>query len=172
MGSRPTWRRPRVEPGATLALLELVASEYPDLLRFTIESLAASPARLDLLELTKFFGVEHPSQLIEKVRLAVNQLNRLEAHATRWMEPSERFGKETLPTDVLARVASTRSDRLRRKGQPQPSELVRVEHRLAMLAQRERSADLVRDLLKGESKRKASDTERAQRLVRDLLDGK
>ncbi len=163
------WRRRRVEPSATLALLELVASEAPDLLTFTIESLSSSPARRELLQVAKDFGVEQP-QLIERFRLAVYQLNRLEAHAVRWKEPQERFGQEALPAALLARVASARSDRWRRKGKARPSELVRVDRRLAVLARRERPAELVREIL--EEKPRSLERERAERLVRDLLKGK
>ncbi len=170
MGPRQNWRRPRVEPGATLALLELVASEAPDLLTFTIESLSSSPARREFLQVAKDFGVEQPAQLIERFRLAVYQLNRLEAHAIRWKEPQERFGQEALPAALLARVASARSDRWRRMGKTRPSELVRVDRRLAVLARRERSAELVREIL--EEKPRSLERERAERLVRDLLKGK
>ncbi len=108
-------------------------------------------------------------QLIERFRRAATQLNRLEAHAVRWMEPQERFGKEALPAALLARVALARSDRWRRIGRVRPSELVRVDRLLVVLARRERSAALVREIL--EEKPRSQERDRAERLVQDLLKG-
>ncbi len=148
MGSRPLWRRPRVEPGGVLSLLELVASEYPGLLRFTIESLEASPARLALLELVKVFEVERPAELIERTERAAVQLDRLELNAKRkWIDPAEYFGGDALPAEALSQFAEARATRWQLHGRRRPPELVRVNRLLRDAASREGAADLVRVFL-------------------------
>ncbi len=143
MGARPQWRRPKAEPGAVLALLEVVASESPDILPFAVESLAASPARLALLGVVEVLDVAHLAELVERTARAVGQLDRLEVHP-RWTNPDDVFGADALPAAVLSRLADVRAGRLR--GRLKPATL-RVQRRLRAAASRERAAALVHDFL-------------------------
>ena len=163
----PGWGGPHPELAEALALVELVASESPELLRFAVESLAASPARLALLELVELFDVDRPTELISRALTAVAQLDRLELHARRWKAPVDHFGEDALPAAVLASVARARADRWRRQGRNRPGELMRVDRRLREAARHERTANMVREFL---ADRERPDEERAERLVRDLLE--
>ncbi len=168
MGSRPQWRRPRVEPGGTLALLELVASESPHLVRFTVETLADSPARVVLLELVKLFGIKQPAELIGRLPQASAQLDRLEIHAKGWRVPRDLFGEDALPAAVLSSFAEARANRGRRQGRRRPPELMRVDRLLRMAAERERSADLVGKYLEAPQS-PGKDLDRGAALVQKFL---
>ncbi len=149
MGS-PRWRERRewVQPGAGLAALELVASEYPELLPFVVEGLAASPARREVLELVEVFGVRRPAELVEHGAAAAAQLDRLELLARRrWSTPRELIGANALSASVLSRFADARAERWRRRGRQRRPELVRIDRRLRAAAGKERAAAMVREFL-------------------------
>ena len=170
MGARHRWRRPKVEPGATMALVELVASEYPELLRFVVDSLAGSEARLALLEVVKAFDAENPIELVQLASTAAAQLDRLEMHAIRkrWKDPAY-FG-DSLPAEILERFARARINRTHQQGLERPPELLRGDRLLRVAAEKERAADLVNGLLRDPA-RKAPATGQgsAAALVRRFL---
>ncbi len=150
MGTRPAWRRPPdwLQPGAGLAALEVVASEHPQTLAFLVESLAASPARLEVLELLEVFGVQRPAGLAAKAARAAAQLDRLELLAgRRWEEPRQCIGEGALPASILSRFADARALRWAASGRQRPPALVRVNRRLRAAARKERAAALVQKFL-------------------------
>ncbi len=155
----------RAQTGAALALLEAVASESPDLLRFVVESLAASPARPALLETVKLFGVEHEGHLIRHAEVAAKQLDRLEAQ-TKWKEPTDVLGDVSLSTRVLERFAAARAHRWSLR-EAVPPALLRVHRLLTIAVRKENAAAMVLDCLS--PAQRPADRGRAETLVHDFL---
>ncbi len=150
MGTRNRWRRPPdwLQPGRGLAVLELVASELPDLLPFVVGTMEASPARSEVLALVKLFDVKRPRDVAARAGRAAFQLDRLERNARRkWTHPREFLGADGLPASILSRFAQARAARWERRGWPRSSELVRLDRRLREAAGKERATAMVREFL-------------------------
>ena len=70
-------------------MLELVASQRPDLLSIYLDIVANSPARFAVLELTSDLGVKASQDLQPVVLKIVTDLDRLEARRTGWHHPRQ-----------------------------------------------------------------------------------
>ncbi len=136
-----------------LPVLEVLASERPEVVGAVVETLASSPARPALLELARLFQVEAPEELAGAVVTVVRQLDRLEHQPRRWTEPREVLGSTAASATALDAVARWRADRWRStRGGTRPARLRRVDRRLKDAAGLERARALVDGLL-GDSRR-------------------
>ena len=152
MESRLTWGRPAVSLEEVLSLLELVASKQPALLGVMVDTLATSPARPPILELTSFFKLKEPGELAAAVAIAARQLDLLEHNPLRrWKVPRDLFGDLAAPAIVLERFSQTRAGRWRstRPGASRPAGLLRIDRRLKEAAGLERARALVDECLTG-----------------------
>ncbi len=133
--------------GDVLAVLEVLASERPEMVGAVIETLASGPARPALLELARLFQVEAPEELAGAVVTVARQLDRLERQP-RWSEPREVLGSTAASATALDAVARWRADRWRStRGGTRPARLLRVDRRLENAAGLERARALVDGLL-------------------------
>ncbi len=75
------------------AMMELVASQRPDLLPVYLDMVANSPARFAILELAKDFGVREPQDLYPVLLKISSDLDRLERKRTGWRHPKQIVAK-------------------------------------------------------------------------------
>ncbi len=108
-GSSAAWRAPAK---STLAVLEIVASEQPQLIEFQVQALLDSPLSFALRELAATFGVA-PRDVGEPVVRACAHLDRLERYRRTWRDPAE-----VVDSPNLAALVSVCRARIRRASQP------------------------------------------------------
>ncbi len=131
-----------------LSVVELLASEYPELVPTVVATLASSPARPVLLELLPLFQVKEPAELAAVAITTASQLDRLERRV-RWTVPRDVLGAAALPAQALAAFAKCRAGRWRNRPavRPEPSRLARVRRLLKEAAGLERARALVEECL-------------------------
>ncbi len=100
------WRRPAE---ASVAVLELTASEDPGLLDFTAHALSTSEMRFAVDGLAAELGVP-PGRVGRAIGRACQQLDRLEKHRGFWRDPAQVVETPNLAT--LRCVCHVRFDRL------------------------------------------------------------
>ena len=71
------------------SILELVASQRPDLLPIYLDTVTNSPARFAVLELAAKLGVKAGQDLYRMVLKIVTDLDRLEGKRTGWRHPRQ-----------------------------------------------------------------------------------
>ncbi len=71
------------------AMMELVASQRPDLLPIYLDMVSNSPARFAVLELASDLGVREPRDLYPVVLKISADLDRLERKRTGWRHPQQ-----------------------------------------------------------------------------------
>ncbi len=105
-GNTARWGAP-IE--ASAGVLELVGSEQPELLEFTVHVLAAGTMSFAVKKLAAELEVA-PDRLAWTVERACRELDRLEKHRGRWHEPARVLGKPNLA--ALRLVCHTRLHRM------------------------------------------------------------
>ncbi len=135
-------------PGGVLSVLEVLASEHPEVVSALVATLGHSPARSALLELVPLFQVKSPAEIAGAVVTVARQLDRLE-HRPHWAEPRDVLGESAASATALDAFARRRADRWRKnRGGIRPPKLARVDRRLRKAAGLERARALVDELLK------------------------
>ncbi len=130
-------------PGDVLSVLEVLASEHPEVVPPVVTTLASRPARSALLELCPLFQVKAPEELAIAAVTMARQLDRLELHP-RWTEPREVLGDTGASAAALDAFAKQRADRWRiNRGRIRPPQLVRMDRLLRNAASLERARALV-----------------------------
>ncbi len=71
------------------SMMELVASQRPDLLPIYLDTVSNSPARFAVLELASDLGVREPQDLYPVVLKITADLDRLERKRTGWRHPQQ-----------------------------------------------------------------------------------
>ena len=71
------------------SMMELIASQRPDLLPAYLDMAGNSPARFAILELARDFGVREPRDLHREILKAVADLDRLERRRSGWRHPRQ-----------------------------------------------------------------------------------
>ncbi len=97
---------------STLTVLEIVASEQPDLIEFLAQSLVGSPVSFAIRELAATFGVA-PEDVGETVGRACTHLDCLERHRRAWRQPAE-----VVESPNLAALVTVCRARIRRASPP------------------------------------------------------
>lgn len=95
--------------GAVVAVLELTASECPELLDFQLETFLNSPMRFAVLELTTAFDVPH-EKLALTVYKACLDLDKLEKRRGAWRDPAQVL--ESPNVAALFQLCSARMGRV------------------------------------------------------------
>ncbi len=103
------WRAPYE---STLAVIEIVASEQPDLIEFHVQALRNSPVSFAMRELATDFDVA-PEDVGEAVGRACIHLDRLERHRRAWRDPTE-----VVESPNLAALVAVCRARIRRASPP------------------------------------------------------
>ncbi len=98
---------------ALLASLEALASECPSdaLLSFTVRTWLASPARADLLQFARSWGIED-EQLAATVASTATGLDTIERRRVGWRTPQQIIGDQAPPTLALLQLAIARRERI------------------------------------------------------------
>ena len=71
------------------AMMELIASQRPDLLPAYLDMAGNSPARFAILELARDLGVREPRDLQREVLKSIADLDRLEKRRSGWRHPRQ-----------------------------------------------------------------------------------
>ncbi|MCP3956498.1 MAG: hypothetical protein GY719_01460 [bacterium] len=116
-------------PSAVVALLELVGTEHPALLRPQLAAISGSSWHPELVELARRFGVQ-PGEMEEVIRKACWDLDRLEKRRTPWRDPAK-----VLPTPNIAALVQVCAARFERVP------LMTRQRRLATILRRLRRAE-------------------------------
>ncbi len=140
---------PVATPLDVLSVLEVLASEHPELVPMVVAMLARSEARSALVELVPVFRVKGPEEIAGAAVTVARQLDRLERQA-RWTEPRDVLSDTAASASVLDAFAKRRADRWRSiRGGIRPPQLRRMDRLLRKAAGLERARELVDDLLSG-----------------------
>ncbi len=94
---------------ATIAVLELIASEQPQFLEFQAHVLCNSTMSFVVQKLAAELGVS-PEELVKTFGRACRDLDRLEKHRGRWQDPVKVLGSPNLA--VLGYVCRARLSRV------------------------------------------------------------
>lgn len=122
-------------PQALLATLEILATECPGLLGFAVRTWLESPARPDLLNLARRWGVE-PEQLAATVLNTSTGLDRLERRRGGWRTPGQVINRPNLPPTLsLIQLGIVRAERVATTGRRRRLEV--IVRRLERVHQRE-----------------------------------
>ncbi len=110
---------------ATLAILEIVASEQPELLEFQAQALLNSTMSFALRDLAATFDVA-PEDVGDAACRACTHLDRLERHRRTWRDPAE-----LLDSPNLSALVSVSRARIRRTSPPaRRQKLERIQRRV------------------------------------------